>query len=136
MKSGSHDIHTGRRTENKEKRDSCHVRQISDTCACARYTWYIYAKPKTRITPGVCTRTGCYHTKCSGLWACGGATRTPHSTPHARTAQRAPVASIETLGMTVVEHRAHTHAQQQQLQQQHPLLLLTTAAVAAIVLHI
>lgn len=28
-------------------------------------------------------------------------------TPHARTEQRAPVASIEALRMTVVEHRAH-----------------------------
>ena len=43
---------------------------------------------------------------CSGLW---GDTRTPDSTPHARTAQRAPVASIDSLRMTAVEHRAHTN---------------------------
>ena len=43
-----------------------------------------------------------------GPGACNRAPRTPHSTPHARTAQGAPVASIDSLRMTAVEHRAHT----------------------------
>ena len=49
-----------------------------------------------------------------GSGACDRATRTPHSTPHARTAQRAPVGSVDSLRMTAVGHRAHTHTQQQQ----------------------
>ena len=46
------------------------------------------------------------------------ATRTPHSTPHVRTAQRAPVSSIDTFRMTTVEHTAYIHTKQQQQQQQ------------------
>ena len=39
-----------------------------------------------------------------GSGVCDCAARTPHSTPHARTAQRAPVPSIDSLRMTAVEH--------------------------------
>ena len=38
------------------------------------------------------------------------ATRTPHSTPHVRTAQRAPVSSIDILRKTTVEQIIRTHA--------------------------
>ena len=55
-----------------------------------------------------------------GHGACDRATRTPHNTFHEGNAQRAPVASIETLRMAAVEHRAHAHAQQRQ---ESPLLL-------------
>ena len=42
---------------------------------------------------------------CFGLW---GDTCTAHSTPHAHTAHRSPVASNDSLRMTAVQHRSHT----------------------------
>ena len=54
------------------------------------------------------TRVGQRSRSTLGSGACDRATRTPHSTPHARTTQRVPVAAIDTLRMTAVEHRAHT----------------------------
>lgn len=41
------------------------------------------------------------------FWSYDRAARTPNSTPHPRTAQCAPVASIDTLRMTAVEHSTH-----------------------------
>ena len=67
-----------------------------------------------RSTSSTCTSS----TLGLGSGAGDRATRTPNSTPHVRTAQRAPVSSIDTLRMTTVEHRAYIHTRQQQQQQQ------------------
>ena len=49
--------------------------------------------------------TGQRKNLCSGLW---GDTRISHSTPHAHTAHRPLVSSIDSLRMTAVQHRSHT----------------------------
>ena len=77
------------------------------TYCCSMLTWVLrvlsFFLVQTRAVTGKRSRD-------LGPGVCDGATRTPHSTPHARTAQRAPVGSVDSLRMTAVGHRAHTHA--------------------------